>query len=218
MKYQLLDAVKEHRIIVALRGVSPDLTAAAAKALYEGGVRMLEITFNQASGTKLADTARAIESVRKEMGDRLLVGAGTVMSREDLNAAYRAGADYILSPNLDHAVLERAKELGMGAIPGAMSPSEVADAYKSGADLVKLFPCDSLGLGYIKALKAPISHVPLLAMGGVNIENIRDYLALVEGVGIGSAIARTDLISQGRFEQLTALAMRFTEQLREVEA
>ena len=141
------------------------------------------------------------------------MGAGTVMSLEDLAAAYEAGAEYMLSPNLNLRVLERAKELGLGAIPGAMTPSEVAAAHEAGADLVKLFPCDVLGLGYIKALKAPVSQVPLLAMGGVNAGNLRDYLALVEGVGVGSAIVDRALVREGRLEELTARARAFTGQL-----
>ena len=209
----LLEIAKQHRIIVALRGLTMEESMRTATALYEGGIRMLEITFNQSSPTKLEDTSRTISAIREAMGDKMYIGAGTVMSLEDLEAAHRAGAAYMLSPNLNLEVLARAKELGMGTIPGAMTPSEVACAYEHGADLVKLFPCDALGLGYIKAIKAPISHIPLLAMGGVNVDNVKDYLARVEAVGVGSAIAKTDLIHAGRYDELTALAKKFTEQI-----
>lgn len=212
MESQLLAALKKHRMIVALRGVAPDRIVDTARALYDGGVRMLEITFNQSSPTRLMDTAQAISAVKDALGDRLMVGAGTVMHLDDLHAAHQAGAGYMLSPNLNSQILARAKELGMGTVPGAMTPTEVAAAYDAGADLVKLFPCDVLGLGYIKALKAPVSHVPLLAMGGVNVSNLMEYLALVEGVGVGSAIAKTDLINEGRFLELAELARQFTEQ------
>lgn len=214
----LVEEVKKHRIIVALRGVAPTYIEDTARALYDGGIRMLEITFNQSSEHKIEDAVRSIEAARRAAGDGMLIGAGTVMSREEAEAACSAGAAYMLSPNFDADVLHRAKELGMGAIPGAMTPSEVAGAYREGADLVKLFPCDVLGLGYIKALKAPISHIPILAMGGVNTGNLRAYLELVEGVGIGSAICDRKKILSGDFAGLTELAKSFTGQLEEKEA
>lgn len=211
--FHVLDEVKKNRIIAALRGVSPEYIGDTAKALYEGGIRMLEITFSQSSPTKIEDTCRSIKAARDAVGGRMLIGAGTVMSCEEVDAAYHAGAAYMLSPNLDLAVLRRAKELGMGAIPGAMSPTEVAEAYREGADMVKLFPCDVLGLAYIKALKAPLSHIPLLAMGGVNAGNLKSYLGLVEGVGVGSAICDKNKIVSGDFRGLSDLARTYTGQL-----
>lgn len=210
---QVLDEVKKNRVIVALRGVSPEHIGDTAKALYQGGIRMLEITFDQSSPSKVEDACRSIKAARGAVGDGMLIGAGTVMSREEVDAAYDAGAAYMLSPNLDLSVLRRAKELGMGAIPGAMTPTEAAEAYREGADMVKLFPCDVLGLGYIKALKAPLSHIPLLAMGGVNAQNLKSYLDLVEGVGIGSAICDKNKILSGDFQGLSDLARTYTRQL-----
>ena len=216
--FHMVDTVKTNRIIVALRGVSPEYIGDTARALYQGGIRMLEITFNQSSSSKIEDTCRSIKAALDAVGDRMLIGAGTVMSCEEVDAAYHAGAAYMLSPNLDPSVLLHAKELGMGAIPGAMTPTEVAEAYREGADMVKLFPCDVLGLGYIKALKAPLSNIPLLAMGGVNAENLRAYLGLVEGVGIGSAICDKNKILSGDFQGLSDLARKYTEQLDERES
>lgn len=209
----LLKEVRNYKIIAALRGVPAEKMVPVAEALYEGGIRMLEITFNQSSETKLQDTAKAIEDIKAALGDKLLVGAGTVMTLDDLEACYKAGAGYMLSPNLDLEVLARAKELGMGTIPGCMSPSEVAEAYKHGADLIKLFPCDVLGMGYIKALKAPISQIPLVAMGGVNEKNLMEYLSVVDGVGVGSGITKKDLIAAGDYEGLKKQAQLYTSQL-----
>ncbi len=211
---KLLEAVQEHRIVAALRGVPLEQMADVALALGAGGVKMLEITFNQSDADKIRNAQRAIGAVREAVGDTMLVGAGTVMSVSEVEAAKEAGAEYVLSPNLDQGVLQRAKELGMGAIPGAMTPTEVAAAYAGGADLVKLFPCDVLGLAYIRALKAPISHVPILAMGGVNVQNLLDYLHVVEGVGIGSAIVDKALVESRDYAGLTELAKQFTGQIR----
>ncbi len=209
----LLDAVKRYRIVTAVRGVPSERMVDTAKALYEGGIRMLEITFNQSDPEHCGRTKEAIESVRNALGKEMLIGAGTVMSVGDVDAAAEAGAQYLLSPNLNLEVLRYAKSLGLGMIPGAMSPSEVAAAYENGADLVKLFPCDVLGMGYIRALRAPISHVPLLAMGGVNADNLTEYLSLVEGVGIGSAITNKEMILKGDYAGLTGLARKYTSKL-----
>ncbi len=211
----LLEAVKKHRIITAVRGIPEDRMTETARALYNGGIRMLEITFNQSDPDHCSKTAAVIRAVKNQLGDQMMIGAGTVMSTADVKAAYEAGAEYLLSPNLDLAVLRCANELGLPMIPGAMTPSEVAAAYNSGAALVKLFPCDILGLGYIKALRAPVSHIPLLAMGGVNVNNLKDYLSLVEGVGVGSAIVNKELILKGDYEGLSALSKQFTSQLSE---
>ena len=215
MPLDLLEQVKQHRIVVAVRGISPQRILPAAKALYEGGIRMLEITFDQASPTCLTDTPAAIRQVCQAMGENMLVGAGTVMTPEQARAAVQAGAQYLLTPNLDLDVVAAAHVLDVPIVPGAMTPSEIAAAWKAGAALVKLFPAGCLGPGYIKAITAPIHQVPLLTMGGVDETNLTEYLSLpcVVGTGIGSAIARKDLIETGRWEELTALALRYTSQL-----
>lgn len=211
----LLAAVRQHRIVVALRGLTQEQFVPTGKALYEGGIRMLEVTFDQANPNALANTSTAIAALRTALGDKVLVGAGTVVTAEQLHASAEAGAQYMLSPNLDLELLEEARRLGLPAIPGAMTPSEVAAAWKAGAALVKLFPMNSLGLNYVKAMSAPLNHIPLLGMGGINAENLQDYLALptMAGVGIGAAIAKLDLIRTENWAGLTALARTYTGQL-----
>ena len=211
--FDMLDAVKKNKIVVVLRGIEPGRLIPTVQALYDGGIRMVEITFCQDSDTRLTDTPGAIEAIRNHMGEKMLVGAGTVLSVEELECAHRAGALYALAPNVDLEVLERAKELGMGTAPGAMTPTEIVSAYRHGADIVKLFPCNMLDVNYIKAIRAPISHIPLLAMGGINAENLKGYLQYVQGVGISSAIAPRALIDAGRYEELTATVRTFTSQL-----
>lgn len=211
----LLEAVRRHRIVVALRGLTNEQFVPTARALYEGGIRMLEVPFDQADPTALVDASAAIAALRAELGDELLVGAGTVVTVEQLRAAAEAGAQYMLSPNFDSEVMAEARRLGIAFIPGALTPSEVAAAWKAGAALVKLFPVGNLGLGYVKSMTAPLNHIPLLGMGGINQENLRDYLALptMAGVGIGAAIAKLDLIRSGNWAELTALARTYTYQL-----
>ena len=149
MNDDILTQVRKHRIIVAMRGVPPERMTAAAQAMYEGGIRMLEITFNQNDPQTADRTAAAIRAVNAAMGGCMLVGAGTVLTAAQARAAVEAGAKYLLSPNLDLEVMAEARRLGTAMIPGAMTPSEVACAWKAGAALVKLFPADTLGLPYI---------------------------------------------------------------------
>lgn len=210
---QLLDLVRRHHIVVALRGIPGKEMVSTARALWEGGVRMLEVTFDQKDPDRLQKTPAAIRSIREELGDRLLVGAGTVLTAEQATAAVEAGAEYLLSPSYDPHVLSRAKELGVELIPGVFTPSEAVAAHQAGAALVKLFPGGSLGLPYIKNLAGPLGHIPLLPMGGVDLNNLTDFLSQpnVAGVGIGSAIAKPALVKAGDFTGLRELARQFTE-------
>lgn len=210
---QLLDLVRRHRIVVALRGIPGEGMVSTAKALWEGGVRMLEVTFDQRDPDCVKKTPAAIRAIREALGDKLLVGAGTVLTGEQAAAAVEAGAGYLLSPSYDPQVLSKAKELGVELIPGVFTPSEAAAAHLAGAALVKLFPGGSLGLPYIKNLAGPLSHIPLLPMGGVDLDNLTDFLSQpnVAGVGIGSAIAKPALVKAGDFDGLRELARRFTE-------
>ncbi|MEA5010108.1 MAG: bifunctional 4-hydroxy-2-oxoglutarate aldolase/2-dehydro-3-deoxy-phosphogluconate aldolase [Angelakisella sp.] len=213
MNFSIQEALARHKIVVGIRGVDETKLLSTIQALYDGGIRLVEITYDQSSSARLRDTTKAIDTICQRFGDDLAVGAGTVLTSQEVEQAKAAGAKYILSPNCDKAVIHKTKELEMGSVPGAMTPSEVVNAYNFGGDVIKLFPCDCLGLNYIKALKAPISHVPLLAMGGVNAQNLRDYLKLVEGVGVASAIVDKSMIAQGNFEGITNLTQQFVRQL-----
>jgi len=173
---------------------------------------MVEVTFNQRSSTKLEDTASAIRAIATKMDGKLLVGAGTCLTAEEAKAAKNAGAIYALSPDMNPAVIAAVKELGMASIPGAMTPTEIAGAWNAGADLVKLFPAGGLGAGYIKDVSAPLSHIPLIAVGGVDLSNLADFLkAGAKGAGIGSNITKMELIKEGKFDKLTALAREYVE-------
>ncbi len=216
---ELLTLVRRHHIIVALRGIPGEGMVSAAKALYEGGIRMLEVTFDQKDPECIQKTPAAISAIKEKMGDKLLVGAGTVMSPEQARAAVKAGAGYLLSPNYDPAVLSEAKALGVEMIPGVFTPSEAAAAYQAGAPLVKLFPGGALGLPYIKNWAGPLGHIPLLPMGGVDLGNLADFLSQpnVAGVGISSAIAKPALVKAGDFDGLRDLAKQFTDKAAELE-
>lgn len=201
------EVIRERKIIAIVRGLKPDLLLKLAEALYKGGIGLIEVTFAQNAPDTWGETASGIKSIREEFGGEVLSGAGTVMSLEQLKMADDAGAKYIISPNADSAVIKRTKELGLVSIPGAFTATEIAAAYSDGADFVKVFPADGVGPAYIKALRAPLSHIPLMAVGGVNERTIADFLkAGCVGVGVGGCLVRKDLIAEGKFSEITDLA------------
>lgn len=209
--------IEQKRIIAILRGIPGDRIMSVTEALYNGGIRLLEITFNQKSPTRLTDTGKAIEAVKRRYGDSMKVGAGTVMSLEEVHAAYDAGAEFMLAPNVNRSVIEESVRLGMEAVPGALTPSEIADSYQYGASVVKLFPAGNMGLDYCKAVMAPINHIPMIAVGGVDDKNLSQYIKTgFIGAGIGSNLTDKTLIEQERYEELQKLAALYVTAAQEV--
>lgn len=207
----VIDTIKKYKVIAIVRNVAPDNILETARALFDGGIRLMEVTFNQSSSTCEEDTQKSIRTISENFGDKVCVGAGTVMTEKQVEAAVNAGAKYIISPNTDADVIRKTKELGAVSIPGVFSPSEITAAYKMGADFVKIFPADVLGVSYIKAVTSPISHIPILAVGGINEENLAEYMRTgICGVGVGSNLVNNKLISQGKFSELTKLAEKYT--------
>ena len=210
MRGKILEATKQDKVTAILRGIPNDRICQVIDALYAGGIRLLEITFNQKSPTKVEDTTMAIRYAKETYGDDMHVGAGTVMSVEELLAAKEAGAEFILSPNVNPEVIREAVEQDIASIPGAMTPSEIAAAYEAGAELVKLFPAGNLGLSYCKAVMAPINHVPMIAVGGVDDKNLGDFLkAGFIGAGIGSSLTDKKMIAEKDFDGIRRLAERY---------
>ncbi len=142
----------------------------------------------------------------------MAVGAGTVTSAALAELAHSAGAQFIVSPDTDPAVIRRTKELGMCAMPGAMTPSEIKTAYEAGADFVKVFPASVLGPEYIRAIRGPLGQIPLLAVGGVSEGNAAAFLqAGCVGVGVGGKLVNRDWIAAGQWDSITQLARQLVE-------
>ena len=217
MSKEVLNRILEGKIIAIVRGIPSDEVVGLAEALVKGGISCIEVTFDQSSKERAEDTLKAISNISQALGDRVCVGAGTVMTVEQVEAAAAAGAEYMISPNIKAAVIARTKELDKISIPGAMTPSEVADAYEMGADIVKMFPAGVLGAGYIKAVKAPLKHIPVTAVGGVNPGNCADFIrAGAVGVGVGGNLVSPQLVKEGRFDEITAIAQSYTDALKNV--
>jgi 2-dehydro-3-deoxyphosphogluconate aldolase/(4S)-4-hydroxy-2-oxoglutarate aldolase len=204
--------IADHKVVVIVRKMYGEDLLNLSKALYEGGVRLMEVTFDQQDPACAKKTAEAIEMLNAHHGEKMMFGAGTVLSVAQVDAAHKAGARYIISPNFRAAVVEHTKKLGLVSMPGCMTPTEILDAHDCGADFIKLFPATTLGFKYIKDILAPISHVKLVATGGVNEENFGEYLALgFAGAGISGRLTDKKLIADGNWEELTRRAKVFAE-------
>lgn len=202
---ETIDRIKNGKLIAIMRGVPSEKIIKTAAAILKGGVTLVEVTFNQSGD--LLETSNAIRLISEEFGERICVGAGTVMTGEQVRLAYEAGAKYIISPDANPEVIKLTKELGLISIPGALTPTEISTAYSLGGDIIKIFPCGVFGPEYIKAIKGPINHIPLAAVGGVGLDNIKGFIgAGISCFGLGSNIVDKKLIAESNFEGITALA------------
>lgn len=207
-----LDFITDNKVITICRRVYGTDLLHLADALYAGGVKMIEVTFDQADPDCIAKTCDSIRALCDRFGDNMMFGAGTVLTPEQVKAAADAGARYIISPNVDADVIAATKALGLVSIPGAMTPSEILTAHKLGADIVKLFPAGYLGFGYIKDILGPISHVKLCATGGVTEENWGTYLDYgFAGAGISGRLCDKKCIAAGDFAEVTRRAATFMD-------
>ena len=212
MRDTVINKVIDGKIIVIVRGVAREKLIPFAEAVYKGGIRLLEITYSANGSVSDEDTAESIRMLTEHFGDRMLIGAGTVLNEKQVELTFNAGGKFIISPDTNTAVIKRTRELGMVSMPGALTPTEIQTAHNAGADFVKLFPITSLGVEYVRAVKAPLSHIKFLAVGGVNTDNMADYLkAGVCGFGLGSNIARKDMIDAEDWREITELAGRYVE-------
>lgn len=202
--------LKEHKIVSIIRGANPNDVLSIANALYEGGVRCLEITLNSQNALQL------IETLSVKLEGRLLIGAGTVLTREDAMNAIAAGAKFIISPITDFDTIYKTKELGVVSIPGAFTPTEIYKAFKAGGDIIKVFPGSS-GAGFIKEILAPLPHIPLMPTGGITIDNIHQFKkAGVVAFGIGkSLVDTTQKLSDGYLTELITRSRRFIQAIAE---
>ena len=210
----VLERILEKKIIAIIRGLKLEETLKTADAAAAGGLSLVEVPFDQRQ--PLAYTTDKIKAVADRYPDgQVLVGAGTVLTIQQVQAAKAAGAGYIITPTSREDVIKETKALGMVAMPGAMTPSEIEQGYRWGADIVKVFPSDNLGAGYIKALQGPLSYIPMAAVGGVDLDNILDFFdAGVCAVGIGGNIVNRKMIETGNYKGIENLAAAYTAKIR----
>lgn len=195
---QGLKEIERTRIIAIVRGVQEAHILSLADALFKGGITVMEVTLNTPGALRM------ISELQDKSGQHIFIGAGTVLDLEDAKKAVHAGASFLVTPNMDEEVIRFASTEGIPIFPGAMTPTEIVKAWKAGATAVKVFPSASLGLTYIKELMGPLDQIPLIAVGGVTEENIKQFLNIgCYGLGIGGSLINLKEIEAGRFDWVT---------------
>lgn len=179
--------IRQTGIIAIIRGDFPfERLLAIAGAIAEGGVSVVEVTLNSRGALE------GIAALRRQAGDDMLIGAGTVRTLEEVNAALDAGAQFLVSPNFDPASVARSQEVGVLHLPGVFTASEAQAAYAAGCQMVKLFPADALGPRYLKALRAPLNDIDFVPTGGIEAANIVEYVrAGAVAFGVGSSLVKS---------------------------
>lgn len=214
MREDVIRDIEENKIIVILRGFSEQELINTVAAMEKGGIKLVEVTFDQSGRVTDEETANNIRAIKQYFNGRIRVGAGTVLTEEQVELAARAGAEFIISPDCCEGIIKKTRALGMVSIPGVFTPTEAANAHRYGADFAKLFPNSEVKPSYLKALAVPLSHIKFLAVGGVTPENMTEYFAAgAKGVGVATAIADKKSISSGNYEDITKRAQLFTKRL-----
>lgn len=209
---EIKEQVDREKVIAIVRGVSTEKCMKVADALYEGGIRLMEVPFNPRDPSSDEETANCIAAIAKKYAGKMLAGSGTVLTVKQVELTAQAGGSYTIAPNTNADVIRRTVELGMVAMPGAMTPTEIEYAHECGAEYVKLFPAANLGTDYVKAIRAPLSHIKLLAVGGVSEKNFADFLkAGMSGAGVGGNLANKAWIEAGEFDKITEVARQLVE-------
>ncbi len=193
-------------IVAIIRANSANELIKAAEAIHAGGVSVIEVTMTTPNALQV------ISDVSSAYGDAVLVGAGSVLDAETARAVMLAGAEFIVSPVTKPDVIEICNRYGKVVIPGAFTPTEILAAWEMGADYVKVFPSSGVGAAYIKDVKAPLPHIPLVPTGGINAENAAEFIAAgATSLGVGSALVNNQLIEAGEFALLTERAEKLIE-------
>ena len=177
---EVLQKIKEYGVIAIVRGTKADQMKKIAQALYEGGVRIIEVTFNTENVQEM------IKELTEEFKGRMIIGAGTVLDAASARAAILCGAEFVLSPSCHLDVIQICQKYSVLAIPGIMTPTEAVQAWEAGARIVKVFPAATLGPSYIQQLLGPLNQLEVMVVGGINADNLQDFLkngAISAGIG-----------------------------------
>jgi 2-dehydro-3-deoxyphosphogluconate aldolase / (4S)-4-hydroxy-2-oxoglutarate aldolase len=205
-----LDRILSGGIVAVLRATSGEFLVEVAESLLAGGVEAIEVTFS------VPKAVEVLEQVADRLCDKIVLGAGTVLDPETARAAMLAGARFIVSPVVNLDVIRICRRYSCLVFPGALTPTEILTAWEAGADIVKVFPSDLTGPGYLKAVRRPLPHVRLMPTGGVNLETAAAFIkAGACAIGIGSDLADPKAIAARQFDKLTILARQYVDIVRQ---
>ncbi|MGP4105864.1 bifunctional 4-hydroxy-2-oxoglutarate aldolase/2-dehydro-3-deoxy-phosphogluconate aldolase [Virgibacillus sp. L01] len=209
-KWEQLQFLKESGLVAVLRKLEKDKINKICNALIKGGTGSLEITVDSDGSYE------TINRLKNEYGDHVLIGAGTVLDAETAKTAIQAGADFIFSPIFNKEMIQLTNKYGKISIPGAMTPTEIVGAYQAGADLIKVFPANSLSINYIKDLQGPLGHISMMPTGGVSLDNVEHFIRTGSAaVGVGGSLTDAEAIADGNFEKLTEIAEQFVMRIKQ---
>lgn len=204
MVAELLRIISKYKLVAIVRGIEEKDVDKVVEALYQAGIRAVEIAMNTSGALRM------IEAVKDKFGEKMLIGAGTVLDPESARNSIQAGADFILSPTLSLPVIEMCNRYSKLAVPGVLTPTEILTAWEAGAQLVKIFPARAFGPKYIRDIKGPLPQVEMMAVGGVSLENARDFLRNgAFALGIGSALVNPKWVREGNFDKISKTARDF---------
>lgn len=213
-KNEIIEQIKKTGLIPVVRVEAAEIAIRAINAIVKGGINILEIpmTINGAVGV--------IEETIKTHGDNALVGVGTVLDPETARTCILAGAQFIISPSFNAATVALCRRYGVAVLPGALTPTEVINAWQAGADIVKVFPCSAVGgASYIKLLKGPLPQIELIPTGGILIDTAADFLkAGAAAVGIGADLVDVKALHDGNDDLITQRARRYIEVVKQARA
>lgn len=205
-----LNRVLQSAIVAVVRAPSGELLADVAQSLLAGGVDVMEITFT------VPRAERVLEQVADRLGDKVLLGAGTVLDPETARVALLAGARFIVAPTVNFDVIRLCQRYDKLVMPGALTPTEVLTAWEAGADIVKIFPSEITGPGYLKALHGPLPQVRLMPTGGVNLDTAAEFLRCGAcALGIGGSLVEPKAVASGNLNRIEALARQYVEIVRQ---
>lgn len=205
----VIQSILRHKIIVILRGLTEEELICTVEAMYRGGIRLAEVTFDSQGNPSDEVTAQRIAKLVRSFPG-MHIGAGTVLTEHQAELTAEAGGRFIISPDTNPDVIRRTRELGLVSIPGALTPSECTLAHRSGADFIKLFPNGEMKPSYLHAVAVPLSHLRFLAVGGVNENNLADYIkAGACGIGVATGIVDKTKIHAGDYNAVTELARKY---------
>ncbi len=208
-KQEKIQLIRQTGIIAIMRTRSSDQLIAAAEAIRQGGVQVIEVTMNTPGALEV------INAAGKRFGQDVLFGAGTVLDPETAKTAIQAGAEFIVAPTLNLEVIELCKRLNIPVMPGCYTPTEMLAAWDAGADFVKLFPADAGGPAMVKAILAPLPQLQIVPVGGVDLNNAAAFLRSgAAALGVGSSLINQKLLESTDFEELTRRAAAFVAEVR----
>ena len=213
MKPSRLEQLLDRGIVAIIRSCDSSRLVDVAEALLAGGVSVMEVTFT------VPRAHQVLEEVADRLGDRILLGAGTVLDAATARIAILAGAEFIVSPVVSHEVIACCRRYSKLNLPGAFTPTEILTAWEAGADIVKVFPSEVTGPAYLKAVRAPLPQVRLMPTGGVNLETAADFLrAGACALGVGGSLVESKAVASGDMGRIETLARQYVAIVRETRA